>query len=58
MKHDAFPQTVLDSRWSGQMMGWLTSLTLEDEERRDLGLPRVVCEYEEVFPDELPGLPP
>ena len=21
-------------------------------------LPRVVCEYEDVFPDELPGLPP
>ena len=25
--------------------------------RQDLGLPRVVCEYEDVFPDELPGLP-
>ena len=24
----------------------------------DLDLPRVVCEYEDVFPDELPGLPP
>ena len=24
--------------------------------RQDLGLPRVVCEYEGVFPDELPGL--
>ena len=39
------------------MMGWLVSLTLEDEVRQDLGLPRVVCEYEDVFPDELPGLP-
>ena len=39
-------------------MGWLASLTLEDEGRRDLSLPRVVCEYEDVFPDELPGLPP
>ena len=39
-------------------MGWLTSLTLEDEVRHDLGLPRVVCEYEEHFSDELPGLPP
>ena len=39
-------------------MGWLTSLTLEDEGRQDLGLPHVVCEYEDVFPDELPGLPP
>ena len=31
--------------------------TLEDEERPDLDLPRVVCEYVDVFPDELPGLP-
>ena len=38
-------------------MGWLASLTLEDDVRRDLDLPRVVCEYEDVFPDELPGLP-
>ena len=26
--------------------------------RRELDLPRVVCEYEVVFQDELPGLPP
>ena len=39
-------------------MGWLASLTLEDEGRRDLSLPRVVCEYEDVFSDELPRLPP
>ena len=26
--------------------------------RQDLGLPRVVCEYEGVFSGELPGLPP
>ena len=25
--------------------------------RPDLDLPRVVCEYEDVFSDELPGLP-
>ena len=25
--------------------------------RPDLDLPRVVCKYEDVFPDELPGLP-
>ena len=31
--HDALPQTVHDSRWSGQLMGWLASLTLEDEGR-------------------------
>ena len=39
-------------------MGWLASLTLEDEGRQNLGLPRVVCEYRDVFPDELSGLPP
>ena len=38
-------------------MGWLARLTLEDEGRRDLSLPRVVCEYEDVFLDELPRLP-
>ena len=26
--------------------------------RQDLDLPRVVYEYEDVFSDELPGLPP
>lgn len=24
----------------------------------ELGLPQIVCEYEDVFPEELPGLPP
>ena len=38
-------------------MDWLASLTLEDEARQDLDLPRVVCEYEDVFLDELLGLP-
>ena len=34
------------------------SRTLEDEERPDSDLPRVVCEYVDVFPDKPPGLPP
>ena len=41
-KHDIFPQTVYESRCQGQSAGWLASLTLEDEERPDLDLPRVV----------------
>ena len=49
---------MYDSRWHGQFMGWLASLTLEDEVRQDLDLPRVVHEYEDVFLDELLGLPP
>ena len=56
-KHDILPQTVYESRCSGQLTGWLASLTLEDELRPDLDLPRVVCEYEDVFPNELLGLP-
>ena len=57
-KHDILPQTVYDSRCQGQLAGWLASLTLEDKERPDLDLPRVVREYVDVFPDGLPGLPP
>ena len=56
-KHDALPQTVYKSRWYEQLRGWLASLTLEDEVRQNVILPRVVCEYEDVFPDELSGLP-
>ena len=57
-KHDVLPQAMYDSRWHRQLMGWLASLTLENEARHELGLPWVICEYEDVFPDELPGLPP
>ena len=57
-KHDALPQAVYDSRWHGQLMGWLASLTLEDEARQELGLSRTVCEDEDIFLDELLGLPP
>ena len=56
-KHDIFPHMVFESRCHGQLAGSLASLTLEDEVRLNLDLPRVVCEYEDVFPDELPGLP-
>ena len=57
-KHDILPHIVYESRCQGQLAGWLASLTPEDEERPDLDLPRVVCEYVDVFPEELPGLPP
>ena len=49
---------MYNSRWHGRFMGWLASLTLEDEARQELDIPQTVCEYEDVFPDELPGLPP
>ena len=57
-KHDILPQTVYESKCQGQLADWLASLTLEDEVRLGLDLPPVVCEYEDFFPDELPGLPP
>ena len=57
-KHDIFPQRVYESRCHGQLASWLASLTLEDDVRPDLDLPRVVYEYEDVFPNELSGLPP
>ena len=56
-KNDALPQAVYDSQWHGQLMGWLASITLEDEVRKELCLPRAVCEDEDIFLDELPGLP-
>ena len=46
---------MYDSKWHGQLMGWLASLTLKVG--HDLDLPRVVCEYEDLFSDELLGLP-
>ena len=36
----------------------MASLTLEDELRQELGLPRVVCKYEDVFLKKLSGLSP
>ena len=32
-KHNALPQAMYDSKWHGQLMRWLTSLTLEDKVR-------------------------
>ena len=57
-KHGALPQTVYDSRWHEQLMGWLASLTMEDEVRQGLSLPRVVYKFRDAFPNELPRLPP
>ena len=48
-KHDILPQTVYEFRCQGQFAGWLASLTLEDEVKPNLDLPRVVGEYEDVF---------
>ena len=57
-KHDALPQAVYDSRWHEQLIGWMASLTLENEARQELSLPQVVFEYKDVFMDKLSRLPP
>ena len=41
-KNDILPQTVYESKCQGELASWLASLTLEDEVRPDLDLPRVV----------------
>ena len=56
-KHGALPHVVYNCRWHGQLMGWLASFTQENEARQKFSLPRVVCEYEDVFPKEPSGLP-
>ena len=43
---------------SGTVSGLASEPYPGGRERPDLDLPRVVCEYVDVFPDELPGLPP
>ena len=58
VKHDILPHTAYESKCQGRLAGWLAILTLEDEERPDIDLPWVVCKYVDVFPNELPGLPP
>ncbi|XP_028057276.1 uncharacterized protein LOC114261233 [Camellia sinensis] len=57
-RQDSLTPTCRKSGQHDQLTGWLASLILEGENREDPGLPHVVCEYADVFPDELPGLPP
>ena len=57
-KRDILTQTVYESRCQGQLAGWLASLNLEDDQRPDLDLRRIVYEYVDFFPNELPGLSP
>ena len=48
-RHDILPHTVYESKYQGQLAGWLAILTLEDEGRPDMNLPLIVCKYEDVF---------
>ena len=46
------------TKWHTQLAEWLASLTLNEEAREELRLPCMVCKYEDIFPKELPRLPP
>jgi hypothetical protein len=48
----------LGDGWKDSLTGRMASLMLEEEGSRDITLPRVVCEYTDVFPQDLPGLSP
>ena len=47
---------MYESRWHGQLIGWLASLTLEDEAGQGLSLPSVVYEFKDVFSGQATGI--
>ncbi|XP_028114164.1 uncharacterized protein LOC114312152 [Camellia sinensis] len=57
-REDSLSTTNRKMQWHRQFAGWLASLIINEEAQSELNLPRVVCEYADVFPEELPGLPP
>lgn len=57
-REDSLSTTNRKMQWHRQFAGWLESLIINEEAQSELNLPRVVCEYADVFPEELPGLPP
>ncbi|XP_028055822.1 uncharacterized protein LOC114259985 [Camellia sinensis] len=57
-REDSLSTTNRKMQWHQQFARWLASLIINEEVQSELNLPRVVCEYTDVFPEELPGLPP
>ena len=55
-RHDASPYIVYDSRWHRQLTGWLARLTLEDEVRQDMSLPRVGLQVRGCFSGRATGI--
>ncbi|XP_028070164.1 uncharacterized protein LOC114272644 [Camellia sinensis] len=46
------------TQWCDQITGRIASLILNEEGQGELELLCIVCEFADVFPTELPGLPP
>ncbi|XP_028112688.1 uncharacterized protein LOC114310793 [Camellia sinensis] len=57
-RQDPMASTKQRTQWCDQIAGRITSLILNEEGQGELELLRIVCEYADVFPTELPGLPP
>ncbi|XP_028091504.1 uncharacterized protein LOC114291829 [Camellia sinensis] len=57
-KKDSLSTINRKMQWHRQFAGWLASLIINEEARLELNLSRVVREYADVFPEELPRLPP
>ncbi|KAL7262314.1 hypothetical protein ACSBR1_000652 [Camellia fascicularis] len=49
---------MYDPRGRGELSGLLTSFTSSECDETQIVLPRVVCEYSDVFPKDLVSLPP
>ncbi|XP_028082025.1 uncharacterized protein LOC114283418 [Camellia sinensis] len=57
-RQDPIASTKHRTQWCNQIAGRIASLILNEEGQGELELPRIVCEYADVFPTELTGLPP
>ncbi|XP_028119520.1 uncharacterized protein LOC114317028 [Camellia sinensis] len=57
-RQDYMTSTKCKTRWHDQLASKIASLILNEEGQEELELPRVVREYADIFPTELPGLPP
>ena len=52
-----YPFVRKTRKWN-ELVGRIAVLTLNEDDGSSLELPRVVNEFADVFPEELPGLPP
>ncbi|XP_028073871.1 uncharacterized protein LOC114276286 [Camellia sinensis] len=57
-RQDPMASTKHRTQWCDQIASRIASLILNEQGQGELELPRIVCEYADVFPTELTGLPP
>ncbi|GFY90854.1 hypothetical protein Acr_07g0010500 [Actinidia rufa] len=57
-RQESFEPYLYEPRDKGSIAYLLASLTLDEDLSTRGELPRVVCDFPDIFPEELPGLPP